>query len=363
MLTKNFILKIFEAFYMERWNDKIRPMPLIELDKQAHKMIIAYFLGQFEETKKGFSWQEIIEGGIFELLQKIVLTDIKPPVFYKIKADQEKYQKLNEFVYNELKDLLAEIGPEFSQKFVNYFKTEKPNLNKKILGAAHIYASKWEFGWIEDLNKNSYDIEIIKSDFEQSINKFSDLEGIKHLKSNQNYRKFIDLCGQLRFQARWSNQHRIPKTSVLGHSLFVAILAYLMSLENGVNDKRKTNNFFTGLFHDLPEVLTRDILSPIKISVKGLDSLIKKYEKEQMEIYVHTLIPENISKEIRFFTENEFTDVPERDGQLVKAADDISAYIEAETAIKNGCINKAFKRALKVIREKYKQGGTLLRFL
>ncbi len=28
---------------MQRWNDKIRPVDLRELDKQAHKMIIAYF--------------------------------------------------------------------------------------------------------------------------------------------------------------------------------------------------------------------------------------------------------------------------------------------------------------------------------
>ena len=69
MITKEFILKIFNASYMQRWNDKLRPMQFIELDKQAHKMTRAYFLGKFEETKKGFNWLEIIEGGIFELLQ------------------------------------------------------------------------------------------------------------------------------------------------------------------------------------------------------------------------------------------------------------------------------------------------------
>ena len=356
MLTKNFLLKIFEAFYMERWNDKIRPMPLIELDKQAHKMFIAYFIGKFSEKEKGFSWIEIIEGGIFELLQKIVLTDIKPPIFYKIKEDKEKYEKLNEFVLNELADLLKSVSPEFYGKFHAYFKNKKSNLNKKILGAAHIYASKWEFDRIEDLNKHSYDLDIIKKDFENSINKFRDLDGIKQLELNPLYKKFMDLCGQLRFQARWANSHRIPKTSVLGHSFFVAITVYLASLDLELNQKRKINNFFTGLFHDLPEVLTRDILSPIKSSVKGLDSLIKKYEKEQMEKYVHTLIPENISLEIRFFTENEFSDVPERDGKLVKAADDMAAYLEAEIAIQNGCTNSAFPKALKLISEKYKKG-------
>ena len=37
--------------------------------------------------------------------------------------------------------------------------------------------------------------------------------------------------------------------------------------------------FLCGLFHDLPEVLTRDIISPVKRSVPGLDELIKKIEE------------------------------------------------------------------------------------
>lgn len=38
MIRKALLLKIFSAAYMQRWNDKIRPIELIELDKQAHKM-------------------------------------------------------------------------------------------------------------------------------------------------------------------------------------------------------------------------------------------------------------------------------------------------------------------------------------
>ena len=69
MIRKALLLKLFDAAYMQRWNDKVRPVDLIELDKQAHKMLIAYFLGKFDEKTKGFNWTEIIEGGIFELLQ------------------------------------------------------------------------------------------------------------------------------------------------------------------------------------------------------------------------------------------------------------------------------------------------------
>ena len=84
MIRKALLLKIFSATHMQRWNDKVRPVELVELDKQAHKMIIAYCLGKFEEDVQGFDWIEIIEGGLFEFLQRIIVTDIKPPFFIRL---------------------------------------------------------------------------------------------------------------------------------------------------------------------------------------------------------------------------------------------------------------------------------------
>ena len=35
---------MFSGSYMRRWNDKLRPVELYEIDKQAHKMIVAWML-------------------------------------------------------------------------------------------------------------------------------------------------------------------------------------------------------------------------------------------------------------------------------------------------------------------------------
>ena len=45
MVTKDLLIRLFDAAYMQRWNDQIRPVELTELDKQAHKMVVAYMLG------------------------------------------------------------------------------------------------------------------------------------------------------------------------------------------------------------------------------------------------------------------------------------------------------------------------------
>lgn len=388
MIRKSLLLKLFDAAYMQRWNDKLRPVDFIELDKQAHKMIIAYFLGKFEEAKPGFSWIEIIEGGIFELLQRIVITDLKPPIFYKIKQDQSKYGRLREWVYEQLEPVLSSLDGGFSERFRGYFSQRDDTLNKRILSAAHFYATKWEFDIIAHANPNGYEIETIKNHLRQEQEKYYDLEGITKLAMHERYRKFVNLCGELRFQSRWAHIHRVPKTSVLGHMLYVAILSYLFSLEIGGCERRCINNYFTGLFHDLPEVLTRDIISPVKKSFVGLSDLVKEYEKEEMENEVFALIPEQWRAEVKLFTgildefpdqESEFISTATeggkvvkvssevisalynrdecnpRDGELVKAADDVAAFIEALAAIQNGSVNKDLETAKTMLREKYKQ--------
>ena len=245
------------------------------------------------------------------------------------------------------------------------------------MSAAHYYATKWEFDIIERTNPDGYEIASIKQELVREQEKYLDLEGMTKLKDHAAYRNFLDLCGQLRFQTRWSNLHRIPKTSVIGHSLFVAILSYLFSLETGACKRRCVNNYFTGLFHDLPEVLTRDIISPVKMSVEGLDDLIKEYEKEQMNKEVYGLIPRAWHREIRMFTEDEFSGIIHvngrrkkvssadinkkynedsfnpRDGELVKAADSLAAFIEAHVAIRNGSYSHEFQEAKVAFKNMY----------
>jgi putative hydrolase of HD superfamily len=361
---------------MLRWNDKICPVELRELDKQAHKMVIAYILGRFENSR-GFNWTKVIEGGIFEFLHRLVLTDLKPQIFYRIKEDREKYIQLNHWVYGQLEPVLAPLGSEFRKRFRDYFRDGKQDVNKRILSASHFYATKWEFDIIERANPNGYEIAEIKRNLQAEQEKYYDLRGIQQLALYSNLRNFIDLCGQLRFQTRWAHIHRVPKTSVLGHMLVVALLSYLFSLEIRACPRRSYNNFFTGLFHDLPEVLTRDIISPVKRSIKGLTHLIKRYEKERMEEEVYRLIPAEWHSEMKIFTENEFQSVVTRagkvqpktseeithlfntdgcnprDGEIVEATDHLAAFLEVYLALKNGVMNQELLDARDAIGRRY----------
>ena len=108
MLNKVFVEFLYEAAHIQRWNDHIRPNGFTELDKQAHKMMILYVLAKYEEQdhQAKLNWRVLIEGGIFEFLHRIVLTDIKPPVFHELMRVHGK--KLNSWVYEELRQRILD---------------------------------------------------------------------------------------------------------------------------------------------------------------------------------------------------------------------------------------------------------------
>lgn len=168
MIRKSLLLRLFDSAYMQRWNDKIRPVELVELDKQGHKMIIAYVLGKYEEKKSDFSWTEIIEGGIFELLQRIVITDLKPTILYEFKKNEDRYKKLNQWVFKELESVISPLGEDFSDRFRTYFEDSDNTLNKRILSGAHFYATRWEFDIIRQLNAYDQEMSIIERDFSKN---------------------------------------------------------------------------------------------------------------------------------------------------------------------------------------------------
>lgn len=378
MLTKNFIEFLYEAAHIQRWNDHIRPGGFTELDKQAHKMMILYVLARHEEDDHGakLNWRVLIEGGIFEFLHRNVLTDIKPPVFHELMRVHG--EKLNKWVFHELQRRIPDIDAAFMQNMEKYFSDNTENrLEKKLLRAAHYLATQWEFEKIYHFNQGIYGIEETKQAIESEIEDHFDLAGVQKLALKGKSSKFIDLVGQLRFQKRWAQSPRVPETSVMGHVLLVAIMGYFCAVQLKASDERIVGDFLCGLFHDLPEVLTRDIISPVKRSVEGLEELIKKIEERQIAEKILPLLPYSWHSDIIYYTQNEFADkvvingevtltTPGKinteyntggyrpiDGSMLKGCDNLAAFVEAWLSRRYGITSKHLEEAEQALREQY----------
>ncbi|RDU69211.1 HD domain-containing protein [Helicobacter cholecystus] len=358
-LSSVLLRKIFVSASIRRWNDQACPVEFVELDKQAHKMVIAYFLARYEEHCRGskIDWEKLIYFFCFEFFERMVLTDIKPPVFHKLQKHHRN--ELADFVIEALREDLEPYG--LLTLLQEYLKNPPKCIERDILRASHFYASKWEFDIIYNFNPKMYGVENIKNIINTEVEQFYYLAGMSEIVLYQKSQEVIDMFGQLRFQKRWSQTPRVPETSVLGHTLVVAMSAYLLSLDLGVCEQMRINHFLCGLFHDLPEILTRDIISPIKHNVKGLDEQIKKIEKEAVEEKILANVSTNIKDDVIYFTQDEFSnrykiehfvyrvesgeeflskyDKDEFDpvcGEFLKFCDHLSAYLEAKISIAHG---------------------------
>jgi putative hydrolase of HD superfamily len=360
LINFSILNEIFRGFHIQRWNDRLRPMDLIEIDKHSHKMLIAFVIGKYEEMRgKEINWDKIIKHGIYELLRRIAISDIKSPIYAEIRKNKQVFLKLNEYIYEKYEPLFESdiIRDEF-RTFL-FADEDESDINDRIISAAHIYASLWEFKIIEQANPNNYQTDRIRIELNNRIVPYQDLAGIHKLMNHHTISNFVDLFGYLRFQYRWAQMPRVPKTSVLGHSLMVAITTYFFARENDACPKRLYNAFWGGLFHDLPEAVTRDIISPVKTSSQELDDLIKNLESELAENEIYPLIEQEWVDEIKYFAIDEFsnkvivnsemrsgfttTEVNENfnedkfnpiDGQLIRAADRLAAFME----VWNSCL-------------------------
>lgn len=369
-MNKKLSLRIFEGFSIQRWNDLIRPFDMVEMDKAAEKMVLAYIIGKYEENKGNFiDWEWIIHASFFDLLRKIALCDIKAPVQQMLKREfLDEYMRLNEWVLNQYRplinddDLFSRFTIYVGQK-AGYFKLpEELNASLRVYNAAHKYATMRELDMLSVVNEKQR-LEKIYTELQADIQPFLDLEGLQKIMTHQKPFDFLMKIEQLRFQTRWNQTPRVPATSVLGHCFYVAIMTMLLGRESNPDmcKRRIINNFFSALFHDLPESVTRDIISPVKQATDGLPDIVKKIEDEIVAKELVPLMEDFFRDELIYYTSDEFSDrildakknvkkvswedlnnfynedeLYPVDGRLVRICDHLAALMEADISIKHG---------------------------
>ena len=172
---------------------------------------------------------------------------------------------------------------------------------------------------------------------------------------------------------------------MLGHCFFVAILTLLLEWEAGATlcPKRFYNNFFCALFHDLPEAVTRDIISPVKQATEGFPFIVKNIEDQIVAQELVPFMEDFYRDEILYFTNDEFSNkvmVDGRvvhvtweelntkynddrfnpvDGRTVRIADHYSAFLEADLSIRHGITSKHLEDGRNNLIRSYPEGTVI----
>ncbi len=138
--------------------------------------------------------------------------------------------------------------------------------------------------------------------------------------------KFFALIYRMKYISRWSLMRNTRIENVAEHSFHVSVLAHalaVISRDVFGNDISPEKVAAAALYHDMPEILTGDLPTPIKYYGADIRSAYKKIEAEASEKLVDMLDPK-----IRGGIRESALCNDDKVSKLVKAADKLDAYIK-----------------------------------
>ncbi|MBQ6863953.1 MAG: 5'-deoxynucleotidase [Clostridia bacterium] len=156
--------------------------------------------------------------------------------------------------------------------------------------------------------------------------------------------KFFALFSRMKYINRWALMRNTAPESLSQHSLEVAAFAHALAI---IGNRRLGKNYnaeraaLLGIYHDMPEIITGDMPTPVKYFSKEIRSAFGAVEKVSQERLLSAL-PEDLRNDFYpLLTEDDDRDLL----KLVKAADKLSALVKCIEERKAG--NSEFSGAEK----------------
>ena len=154
---------------------------------------------------------------------------------------------------------------------------------------------------------------------------------------------FFAYLARMKFIRRWGLMRNTHPENIQEHSLQVSMIAHGLAvigkyIFNKDIDPEKTAVF--ALYHDVGEVITGDIATPIKYFNPKIKSAYQEIERIARQKLL-SMLPDELQEHYRMLFYEEESD--RRYREVVKAADKICAYLKCIEELKAG--NQEFAKA------------------
>lgn len=154
---------------------------------------------------------------------------------------------------------------------------------------------------------------------------------------------FYAYLSRLRWIKRWGLKRNAHEENVMEHSWEVSVIAHTLALiknryYGGTVDANAVAT--AALYHDITEVITGDLPTPIKYHSPEINAAYKQIE-QRAEFELLALLPEKLQADFRALIQHD--QIPAAHLELIKAADKISAYLKCQSELKAG--NREFETA------------------
>lgn len=312
-----------------RWNNFPRVVDTKQMDNVGSTLHTALFLAYQEQQ---VSWVEI---DTLYIMKKIIFISLSDLILSDINSGTKWYiKKLDEKIFDEL----------YSKAYDYFLSGEAPECLKndlretleawdKTLEDKIIVAAKKYLGFVEASTNARVFAEIYEVPLEEIKKELTvlskDLLSLKELLRNTDHEKYLAHIYRLSCSMRWNQYQRAAPISVMSHKVVVAYISYIIWMLG--NEKWETNDIqdmlMRAIYHDVPEVITGDIITPTKKAVPWFVELLEKVEEKMMDDYLFGYISPEYKEYLSPYILKPF------DGELgkkVKYADVFSALIEAK---------------------------------
>ena len=164
---------------------------------------------------------------------------------------------------------------------------------------------------------------------------------------------FFAMYGRMKYINRWALMRNTRNENISEHSADVAAIAHALAVIGNIRLGKSLNAekaALFGLYHDMPEILTGDMPTPVKYYSEQMIEAYAQVE-ENASRKLLSMLPEDMRAyyEAAFFKQDE----DEYLWKIVKAADKISALIKCIDEKKAG--NTEFTKALESTQKSIKK--------
>lgn len=327
----------FRGLSTYRWNNFPRVEQVTATDNVAFSLHVVYLVARLYEAETGVTPDigYLYRRALYSSFSTFLHSDISNEVKQMVKAKNPAiHQKLSDVAYDRL---LAWDLPDFMERDVNAFRRPDPSkaLEEKIFQFSKNWVSYQEaftsnFVYFRAYERPLADIRAryLSPEYAE-LRPLLALDPVEHGESE----RYLLTIRRLQSSFRWNHMRRTNPVSVMSHLFFIFFITYVIGNVEGLSDEEVTDMMTTALYHDIPEAITGDVITPTKKSVPGFEELLSEIEEEMLDEY---LIEHIRSKPFAAELKKRMLFPWDCDhGNLVKLADVFSALFEAKIEVPN----------------------------
>ncbi|MEA1883019.1 MAG: YfbR-like 5'-deoxynucleotidase [Thermotogota bacterium] len=343
-MLSRLIRMALSLFTINRWNTT----PHIELITEASNsgfslhvaLLLAYVSGQQVDYEK--------------LIKRIVLKDLPKAILSDISLQTKNYIKdtslelWNKTFKSAMEEVLREVPEDWREDFkYKIVRAKDDSVEGLIIDFSDTYAAYSEC----EVNARVYPEYYKKplQELREKLNSYKAHNFIAALLDRSEYKDYLLKVRTLINAVRWNQTNRNIKTTVAGHTFFVTFISTLLSyISETLNGTCKDSSelLLKSAYHDVPEAMTGDIISPTKRRIPGFEATITKVEEQMVEEFLLSLIQGKGKEQLKGYMLHPFEG---ETGSLVRASDLLGSMFECQMEMMSGNANPLFKKAYREI--------------